>query len=256
MRPRAQQPASGLPAGWFDDPGLEGPTALTVDDDGRVYGHAATWGTCHIGFSGVCVEPPRSEAAYAYFRTGEVVCDDCDGLSVPVGTITLGTGHADPRASARAAAEHYDNTGTVVADVAVGEDEFGLWVAGAVRQRVLDDPELLRALRASSLSGDWRRIGGNLELVGLLAVNVPGFPVSRLAASGNPDGVQVRAHVVDGRQTSLVASGVLPAGLRTGRVETSADEQVLRRLAARALRAQVAPARADRIERLRARVRP
>jgi hypothetical protein len=33
---------------------------------------------------------------------------------------------------------------------------------------------------ASDVSGDWRRIGGNLELVAVLAVNVPGFPKIRV----------------------------------------------------------------------------
>jgi hypothetical protein len=49
------------------------------------------------------------------------------------------------------------------------------------------------------LSGDWRRIGGNLELVAALAVNVPGFPVPR------PRGL-----VASGSMQSLVAAGMLP----------------------------------------------
>ena len=35
--------------------------------------------------------------------------------------------------------------------------------------------EQVRTLRASPLSGDWRYIDGQLELVGALAVNLPGF---------------------------------------------------------------------------------
>lgn len=50
-------------------------------------------------------------------------------------------------------------------------------------------PARLRILRGASLSGDWRNIGGALELVGMLAVNVPGFPVPRadmeLTAAGD-----------------------------------------------------------------------
>ena len=57
----------------------------------------------------------------------------------------------------------------------------------------------VRALRGSPLSGDWRRIAGNLELVAALAVNVPGFPIPR------PAGM-----VASGRMHSLVASGMLP----------------------------------------------
>jgi hypothetical protein len=47
-------------AAWFRNPHLDGPTPLTVTDDGRVYGHLALWGTCHTGFDGVCIEPPHS----------------------------------------------------------------------------------------------------------------------------------------------------------------------------------------------------
>ena len=41
----------------FADPHLTGPTALTVTADGHVYGHLATWGTCHISFGDQCVTP-------------------------------------------------------------------------------------------------------------------------------------------------------------------------------------------------------
>lgn len=182
------------PAAWFEDPGLTEPTAVHVTRDGRVFGHLAVWGTCHIGLPGRCVEPPRSPSNYAYFRTGAVYT--AEGTQVAVGHITLGTGHAGPAASARAAAEHYDNTGTVVVDVAAGEDAYGIWVAGAVRPGTT--PDQIRALRAAPLSGDWRTIGGNLELVGALAVNVPGFPVPRPAGRVSAD-----------EMVTLVAAGVI-----------------------------------------------
>lgn len=182
------------PAVWFDDPHLTEPTAIHVTRDGRVFGHLAVWGTCHIGLPGRCVEPPRSPSNYAYFRTGAVYTEE--GTQVAVGHITLGTGHAGPAASARAAAEHYDNTGTVVVDVAAGEDSHGIWVAGAVRPGTT--PDQIRALRAAPLSGDWRTIGGNLELVGALAVNVPGFPVPR------PSG-----KIAADEMVTLVAAGVV-----------------------------------------------
>lgn len=174
----------------FADPLLPGPTPLTVRD-GRVFGHLATWGTCHIGFAGQCVTPPKSAHGYAYFHTGEVLT--ADGASVAVGHITLGTGHADPALAARPAAAHYDNTGAVVADVAAGDDEYGIWISGRVRPHADED-----SLRAAALSGDWRRIGGSMELVAALAVNVPGFPIPRTEAA-----------MVAGAQTALVASGIV-----------------------------------------------
>ena len=182
------------PEAWFKDPALSGPTALVVEDDGRVYGHIAAWGTCHIGQIGKCVEPPTSPSNYAYFRTGAL--RTAEGTSVAVGHLTMGTGHAGPRDSANAAAEHYDNTGTVFADVAAGEDSYGIWVAGSLRPGIT--AEQVRVARSAPISGDWRTIRGSLELVGALAVNVPGFPVPR------PQGL-----LASGEVKSLQASGVV-----------------------------------------------
>lgn len=182
------------PEAWFKDPALTGPTALVVEDDGRVYGHIAAWGTCHIGQVGKCVEPPTSASNYAYFRTGAL--RTAEGTSVAVGHLTMGTGHAGPRDSANAAAEHYDNTGTVFADVAAGEDAYGIWVAGSLRPGIT--AEQVRVARSAPISGDWRTIRGSLELVGALAVNVPGFPVPR------PQGL-----LASGEVKSLQASGVV-----------------------------------------------
>lgn len=168
------------PAAWFADPRLAGPTPLTVGDDGRVFGHLACWDACHTGFD-ECVSPPRSASGYAYFRVGAVLTDD--GVEVPTGRITVDTTHAGRRAGPVDTLAHYERTGMAVADVSAGEDEWGVWVAGALRPGVTD--EQVAALRASPLSGDWRRVGGSLELVAALAVNTPGFPIPRaLVASG------------------------------------------------------------------------
>jgi hypothetical protein len=182
------------PAEWFANPQLTEPTPLTVTDDGRVFGHGAQWGTCHTGFADVCREPPV-EGEHSYYRLGEKVLSD--GSRVAVGNITLETGHAPTRnISARQAVEHYDNTGAVVADVVSGEDDHGIWVAGAIRPGVSE--ARVQELRSAKLSGDWRRFGGQLRLVAFLAVNVPGFAVPR---------TQLFIHA--GRQLSLVAAGIV-----------------------------------------------
>lgn len=183
------------PAAWFDDPQLAEPTHVTVTDDGRVFGHIATWGTCHIGIEGACTTPPRSRSGYAYYMTGESPTLD-DGTVRSAGVLTVGTGHADNSLGHRATAEHYDNTGTQVASVCVGEDEHGIWCAGALEAGATEDQ--VRRLRAGDVSGDWRWIAGGLELVAVLGVNVAGFPVARTAAGFRED-----------RQVSLVAAGVL-----------------------------------------------
>ncbi|HZX41271.1 MAG TPA: hypothetical protein VFE93_05480, partial [Myxococcaceae bacterium] len=72
------------PSEWFQDPKFTTRTPLTVTDEGRVFGHLAEWGVCHVGFDGVCVDPPKSNTDYAYFLTGEV---DTDAGPIPVGNI-------------------------------------------------------------------------------------------------------------------------------------------------------------------------
>lgn len=196
---------------WFEDPMFSVHTGITVTDEGRVYGHAAPWGECHIGHQNECITLPR-EDAHPYFMTGEVVC--ADGSRVAVGQVTVGTGHAPLSYRASQAAEHYDNTGAAVADVAVGNDRFGIWIAGAIRPSVA--ASRVHELRASGrLSGDWRRIGGKLRLVGLLAVNVPGFPLPA-----------PRARVASGTPTALVAAGA-GAALGPGpRVVTPSEDEL------------------------------
>jgi hypothetical protein len=162
------------PLEFFQNPHLEGPTPLTIGENGRVFGHIATWGTCHVGLPG-CVTPPPSPSDYAYFLTGAERTKD--GVTVPVGKLTIGGGHAAPNDGFVAAAEHYDNVGTAVASVFAGEDEHGIWVSGYVVPGTTH--ESVSALARSPISGDWRRIGGNLELIAAHAVNVPGFPVPR-----------------------------------------------------------------------------
>jgi hypothetical protein len=191
------------PARWFANPGLAGPTPITITDDGRIYGHLATFGSCHLGFES-CVTPPKSSTNYAWFRTGILVADD--GTEHAVGQITMNTGHAGTALNPSQTLAHYDNTGLAVADVTAGEDTHGIWVAGALRPTATD--EQIRALRASPLSGDWRRVGGNLELVAALAVNVPGFVVPRgLVASGRQESLQLPAPSLD----ALVAAGYTPS---------------------------------------------
>lgn len=205
------------PASWFENPKLDGPTPFTVTADGRVFGHAAVWGTCHTGFAGRCVQPPRSESGYRYFHLGEVETEE--GKPVHVGKITIDTGHAPLTASREATARHYDHTGAVTADVVAGEDEHGIWVSGALRPDV--PAEKVRALKAATLSGDWRSVDGKLELIGMLAVNVPGFPVPRAMAAAAMTETDVETK-------SLVAAGVY-------RVSEEEFDRKLRVLTARAI---------------------
>ena len=192
------------PRDWFANPGLTGPTAITVKDDGHVFGHLATWDTCHVGIQGRCQTAPKSATNYAYFAHG--VTQTAEGDSIKTGRITLGTGHAALSLGADATKAHYDHTGAAVADIAVGEDAHGIWFSGALRPNVT--PEQVRELRASAVSGDWRAMQGNLELMALLAVNTPGFPVPRVATLAASAAGEDEAEAV-----ALISASIMPDAL-------------------------------------------
>ncbi|UYP17729.1 phage head morphogenesis protein [Rhodococcus sp. Z13] len=206
----------------FSNPQLDGPTPVTYDETtGRIYGHLACFGQCHVGIQDQCVVAPHSKTNYAHFHTSPPV-KTTEGR-LPVGRLTVGTGHAGARMGARAAAEHYDNTGTCFALVRVGEDEHGIWFSGVPHPNATEDQ--IRAGISAPLSGDWRTIGGNLELVAALSVNTPGFPVLVAGASDEDD-----------RPRTLVAS-LGPRDLER-RKATPADPTAIARAVVQELRAQ------------------
>lgn len=178
------------PAAMFADPKLTGPTLPTMDDSGRIFGHLACFGECHRSIQSKCVMAPRSKSNYSQFHTSPAVRLD-DGTCVPVGRLTVGTGHAPDWHPGAAAMSHYDNTGTCFALVRVGEDSHGIWFSGVAHPTAT--AEQIESGITAPLSGDWRDFGAGLELVAALAVNTPGF-----AARG-------RDHS-DGRPATLVAS--------------------------------------------------
>lgn len=179
-------------AAAFADPQFTEPTYPHITEDGVIRGHLAAWNVCHIGIQDACVLAPHSQTDYAWFHTSPPV-RLADGGEVKVGRLTVGGGHAGPRLSVGATIAHYDNVGTCFALVHVGEDEHGIWFSG-IPAPGADIEQIERGL-AAPLSGDWRSVGGNLELVAALSVNTPGFP---LIASG--------ATTDDGAPLSLVAS--------------------------------------------------
>lgn len=202
---------------WFMRPDVDAVTPLTVTPEGRVFGHIAPWDQCHVGLPG-CVTAPKSLTGYSHFLVGDQPVQG--GGSVPVGTLVTGPRHADPGAAFRAAQQHYDDLDAAVARVSVGEDEFGIWVAGWMLPGAA--PARVEQFMASPVSGDWRRVGGSLELIAVCSVNAPGFPVPR-----------ARVSFANGEQGSLVAS----FGVRAQRGELAPEPAQSRRtevLAARA----------------------
>jgi hypothetical protein len=168
------------PKEWFEIPEVSKPTPLTVTEEGQVYGHLALWGQCHTGFAS-CETPPHSRTSYSFFHLGEI--ETAEGETVAVGRITVGKpgnakgGHASIIYGAKGALEHYDASGCGAAFVRAHDGNLGIWLAGAVRSDL--PAERVRDLRAFPPSGDWRLEKGSYELVAVLAVPVPGFPIPR-----------------------------------------------------------------------------
>lgn len=191
------------PLEWFRQPDLDQLTPLTVSDTGRVFGHIAGWGQCHIGLPG-CVTPPRSQSGYSDFHGDAQPTQE--GVLLPVGVLVAGPRHADPQLAFHAAQAHYDDPDARVAKVVAGEDDYGIWVAGWILPDAKE--RAVEIFKSSPVSGDWRWRAGSLELTAVCSVNVPGFPVPR-----------ARVAFRNGAQRMLIGSfGITPvAGEYTGR---------------------------------------
>lgn len=200
----------------FTLPELAGPTPITWDwETGHVFGHVATWKTCHVGYSDVCVTAPRDDTgAYAWFNRFPVETED--GGTIWAGRITVGGKHPGLSLTAAATMTQYDGK-TVAAYVRAYEDQHGIVVAGAIQSGLGGTERAV--LERRKVSGDWRETPAGLSLVEVLALSPgprqhaePGFPVP---------GTFSRA----GRQTALTAAlgpdpeeGTGPS-FRTGQVD-------------------------------------
>lgn len=168
---------------WFDKPTdvpIRG--ALTVTDEGRIYGLLAPAKVAHRSFPERVTVPMRN-VDYSLFLGRETIT--AGGGRVVTGALTMDCGHAsmgihDPSV----ALDHYDNACSIVATVRIGECEEGVWVAGALVPGV--SASQVSRMMACQLSGDWRphrERKGWREFAGALLVPVPGFAMSRSEAS-------------------------------------------------------------------------
>jgi hypothetical protein len=242
-----------FPAEAFRNPNLEKETPITFTADGRVYGHIATWTACHVGMDGMCKNPPPSNANYAHFRKGLI---DTEEGEVRVGTLTYGIGHASLNATKDQATRHYDKPNAVRAYVATGEDAIGIWFAGVLKPG-LTRKQIGEFKALGAISGDWRYVGRDLELIGVTAVNVPGFQLARTEALVAAAG---------GHQTALIPPPVVahPNAKRPGGAFSAEEAAAIARAAARevieeqknrerlsTVRAVAAQARADKLAAVR-----
>lgn len=185
------------PPGWaFEARRFTAPSPLTFTADGLMFGHIALWRSCHLGYPGMCMRPPRSTTGYDYFHLGAAELDS--GELLAVGKYTVGIGHAPLTASVWAAINHYDDATLAAAVCRAHEDNWGIQLCGA-RTPDCSDQRWAMARRSPG-SGDWRRIGGALEMIASLGVNTPGFPVPRPRQADDARGV-----------AAVIAAGALPS---------------------------------------------
>lgn len=228
------------PLEWFETPELPGKCPLTVLENGRVYGHLATWDSCHASFLPSCIPPPKSPSNYARFHTGEI--DTEEGATVSVGKLMFSPndgGHADRSLSASKASQYYDRTGMVAAVLRASDGKHGIWVAGALNPELTPQQrkDMRAELRLNPPSGDWRIWDGNYDLLCAIAVAVPGFPIARatVTITASADGVEMSEAIIASSGIFEPDPQALYAAERLGIADEEAlAERQMRALAARA----------------------
>lgn len=223
--------ADVIPAAWLvepaDLPDIEADDGRIphILESGRVFGYLASWQDCLISVPDRCQTPWHSATDYEFaLHCGPFQLDDgsrrqlaplaVQGGHYPVQGVDGSTGERYAR-QWRQAQAHYDDPNNCAAYVNVGENEHGIWFAGALRHGVT--PEHVAMLRRHQLSGDWRRPNGQMELLGMCSVNFPGF-IRRVAytASATPGEFLLDAAVLGGPRARLAAAPCCEACAASG----------------------------------------
>jgi len=172
------------PAEWFQEPtDVQAKGALTITDEGRVFGWLAPAGVTHRSVRKTV--PMGANVDYSRFMKSETIV--AGGGRVVSGVITGNCGHADTENYGTLAnrKKHYDDSCSVFANIAVGQRPGkGVWVAGALRHGVT--AEQVATAMGCTLSGDWQPHPdrpGVQEFIAALLVPVPGFAMARTQAS-------------------------------------------------------------------------
>lgn len=172
------------PAEWFSEPtDVKMAGALTITDEGRVYGYLAPSGVTHRSVNQQV--PMGARVDYSRFMKSETIV--AGGGRVVTGVITGNCGHAatEHYGTLQNRKDHYDNSCSIFANIVIGQRPGkGVWVAGALRHGV--SAEQVAAAMGCTLSGDWQPHPdrpGVQEFIAALLVPVPGFAMARTQAS-------------------------------------------------------------------------
>lgn len=122
------------PSGHFERWDADGreQTPLTVEPDGRIFGHIAGVGCYRNGNMTQCKRyQPDPDPQLRNFHTWTTTLDD--GRVIRTGALTAGALHADVRLPLEQARAYHENTSTVVGRVVAWEDQRGrLAVTGSL----------------------------------------------------------------------------------------------------------------------------
>lgn len=177
------------PARYFEKPEWLRPgQKLTIvtegQDAGRVAGYVAPWGQCLLGGAMGCFKAPRSITGYTAAMQGQTMT--AEGELLRTANIGGGVNHAPIEAGAfsQRIVDHYANTASQLMRVRYGEDDYGIYLAGAAWPGITDRD--VATIRASAVSGDWRwrQEFQAYEMAGVQLVSVPGFPLLRSVTAG------------------------------------------------------------------------
>lgn len=183
------------PAHWFNEPtDVESFGALTITDEGRVFGVVAPPNTTHRS---VNRKVPRN-VDFTRFHKGETIVQG--GGRVVTGVITADCGHAPTEnyGTLERRRLHYDNSCSVLANVRVGyAKDGGIWVGGALNPGA--DPAQVAKALGCALSLDVQPHPDRPGIADFLSahlVPVPGFAQARTKPSVQySEGVLVAAAV-------------------------------------------------------------
>jgi hypothetical protein len=193
------------PAEWFNEPTDAMHGALTITQEGRIFGILAPSGVTHRS---VKAQVPMGNVDYTRWMKSEIPV--AGGGRVVAGVITGNCGHAATEGYGTLAnrKKHYDDSCSVFAYARIGENRQKgyVWVAGGLRPGI--SPDQVSQFFGCSLSGDWQPHPdrpGVREFIAALAVPVPGFAMARKQASvKTEEGVLVASTVpIEYRNTAL-----------------------------------------------------
>lgn len=149
---------------------------LTVDPDGRVWGHGAGGG-CFRGNSKVCqTYSADPDPKMKNFHTGTATLSN--GSVIRVGALTAAALHADALGPVEAQRRHHEDSSTVWAKVVAWDDERGrLCVSGSVVPGLSET--FMAQVAGLPISVEKWPVPGvsGLTLVGAHTVNTPAWPV-------------------------------------------------------------------------------